>query len=43
MLLILPADIALAAADLELANEPGKDFLLHEAINLSKKMNMIIF
>lgn len=31
---ILPADIALAAADLELANEPGKDFLLHEAINL---------
>lgn len=39
---ILPADIALAAADLELANEPGKDFLLHEAINLVK-MNMIIF
>lgn len=30
----MPADIALAAADLELANEPGKDFLLHEAISL---------
>lgn len=33
---ILPADIALAGADLELANEPGKDFLLNEAIDTIK-------
>ncbi len=34
---IIPADLALAAADLSLANEPGKELLLREAIDQVKE------